>query len=178
MTLKVGIPIEALDEETREKLGIKLPPTVGQLGSSLVRVGNVLKALKGLSYEAALRVLWHAERLLVAQESPATQEGEPEPYLPTITWTLQVVSRVFDIDITLMKQHRRELEIVRARQVAMYILVMTNGYTYTEIGQALGKRTPATISHGFQQIAKQLDKDTNLKEKVGEILMRLTGEEH
>lgn len=153
----------------------ELPPTVGQLGSSLIRTGSVLRALNGLSYEDALKVLWHAERLIIAQQSPGTQEGEP--YVPTIPWTLQVVSIVFGIDITLMKEHRRETEIVQARQVAMYVLVMTNSYTYTEIGQALGKRNPSTIGHGFQQVAKKLQKNTYLKKKVAEIMLRLTGEE-
>lgn len=175
MTLKVGIPIEALDAETCEKLGIKLPPTVDQLGGSFITVGKVLQALKGLSYEDALRALWRAERVLVAQASPGIDEVEP---VPSISRTLQVVARVFDMDITLLKQRRRDEETARVRQVAMYVLVMTNSYTYTEIGQGLGKRTPATVLHGYQQIVKRLEKDTSLKRKVAEIMIRLTGEEH
>lgn len=178
MTVKVPIPIEALDEATREKLGIKLPPTVGELGSSLVTVGRVLQSLKGLSYEEALKVLWQVESLLVRQVHPGTQESTAEAYVPTIEWSLQVISRVFDMDIALLKQQCRKPEIVEFRQVAMYILVMTSGYTYKEIGQAIN-RTEATILWGFQKVARQIEsgKNVQLKEKVFEIWMKLYGKE-
>lgn len=148
--------------------------TIEQLGTSLITVGKVLQALKGLSYEEGLRTLWRAERLLITQASPGIDEVEP---VPSINRTLQVVSMVFDVDTTLLKQRSRYQETARARQVAMYVLVMTNGYTYTEIGQALGKRTPATVLYGYQQTVKRLGEDTILRRKVAEIMIRLTGKE-
>ena len=35
-------------------------------------------------------------------------------------------------------------------------------YTLGEIGEALGGRTPATVSYGFQKIAAQLGRDKQL----------------
>ena len=49
MAKRAEIPIEELSEETREKLGLQIAPTIDEVGAKLVVLGKVFKALKGLS---------------------------------------------------------------------------------------------------------------------------------
>lgn len=60
-----GINIDNLDEETREKIGIVLPPSISELGTNLIVLGKVFSALKGLSDEEALQVLRQAQMYLI-----------------------------------------------------------------------------------------------------------------
>ena len=63
----------------------------------------------------------------------------------------------------------RKQELVLARQTAMYILWQRTNCTLARIGKALGNRTPATVSWGYQRIAKQIDYKPELKEKLERI---------
>ncbi len=171
-----SIHIEELTEGTREKLGIKLPPPINQVANSLIALGRVFRALRGLPDEEALRVLHQAQRYILKRSTPEIEEEKPGSYVPPVGWTIQVVARSFSLTPADLKQRSREVEVVQARHVAMYVLSMTDKYTLGQIGQALGGRSPATVSHGFQRVAERLADDRYLREKVSEICTILTGE--
>ena len=171
-----SIHVEELSEETREKLGINLPPPINQVGDSLITLGHVFRALRGLSDAEALGVLQQAQRYILKRSHPEIEVEKPGAYVPPVGWTIQVVARAFRLTPADLKQRSREVEVVLARQVAMYVLSMTDKYTLEQIGQALGGRSPATVSHGFQRVADQLAKDEYLRGKVSQISTILTGE--
>lgn len=162
-----SIHVEELTEETREKLGIRLPPPIKQVGDSLITLGRVFRALKGLSDEESLRVLQQAQLYILKRTIP--EEAKPGFHVQPMGWTIQVVAQVFNLSPADLKQRRREVEVVQARQAAMYVLSMMNIYTLGEIGQALGGRSPATISHGFQRVAERLTVDRSLRDTISEI---------
>jgi len=170
-----SIHVEELKEETREKLGIRLPPPINQVGDSLITLGRVFRALRGLSDEEALGVLQQAQRFILKRSIPEIEEEKPGSYVPPVGWTIQVVARSFSLTPADLKQRSREVGVVQARHVAMYVLSMTDKYTLGQIGQALGGRSPATVSHGFQRVAEQLTNDEYLRGKVVEIRTILTG---
>lgn len=75
-----------------------------------------------------------------------------------------------------LKQRKREVGIAEARQVAMYLLCMTSKYTLTYIGQQIGGRSPATVSHAFQKIAGKINNDPALKRKVDDAWTLIKGD--
>lgn len=170
-----GINIDELTKETIEKLGIKRPPPIGQVAVSLIALGRVFSAIKGLPDEEALRVLQRAQIFILKRIFPEIEEDQ-EPYVPPIGWTIQVVARAFNLTEDDLKQRGRKVEVVAARQVAMYLLRMLGNYTLLEVGAGLGGLSPATVSHGFQRVAKRLGTDQSLSESVKEIYAVLTGE--
>lgn len=180
------IPIEELDEDTRLRLGLPIAsPPIGEVGDKLITLGKVLRVLKGLSDQDALSTLLTAERYIY-EHSESTLGGystlvEEEPtttYVPPMGWTIHIVAKSFSFKPADLKQRERSAEVALARQVAMYLLWSTEEYSLTQIGQALGGRTPATISHGFQRVAKQISRDPVLRNKVSEIQTVLsTGKE-
>ncbi|MBA7607526.1 Chromosomal replication initiator protein DnaA [subsurface metagenome] len=171
----MAINIEDLTEETMEKLGIRLPPPINQVADSLIALGRVFRALKDLPDEEALQVLQQAQLYILKRSIPEIEEEKPGSYAPPVGWTIQVVARSFRLTPADLKQRNREVGVVQARQVAMYVLSMTDKYTLKQIGQALGGRSPATVSHGFQRVAGQLTNDEHLRGKVSEICTILTG---
>lgn len=57
----------------------------------------------------------------------------------------------------------------------MYVLAMTNKYSFTYIGQAIGGRSPATATHAFARIGNRVTTDPDLKNKVVEIQSLIGG---
>jgi chromosomal replication initiation ATPase DnaA len=174
-----GIPVDELDEDTRLRIGFKPKPSLKEVGDRLIVLGKVFRVLKGLTDEDALAVLQQAQISILKQsvDQVISQPGEDgqndDDYVPPIGWTIQVVSMVFNLEIDDLKRRKRSAEISLARQAAMYTLYMMKKYTLTEIGQALGGRSPATVSHGFHRIAGKLNGDSNLRDKISEIHSRL-----
>lgn len=73
----------------------------------------------------------------------------------------------YDIKETLIKGPRRDQYLVRARQVAMYMLKNDLRLSYVEIGNILGGRDHTTIMHGVGKIEKLLVNKTFSEEILG-----------
>lgn len=99
-----SIPIEELNKETMEKLGINLPPSFGEVGSNLRVLGKVFNAIKDLNDDEALRVLQQVQMYIISRKNAPDIEsvqlpgdGVPESYAPPIDWTLQVVAKIYKL---------------------------------------------------------------------------------
>lgn len=177
----MSMPAEEFDQETLRKLGIKLPPALSEVGASLLVLGRVFNALKGLEDDDALQVLQQAQMYIISRKNVPNIEsvqlpGDSMPdYAPPIDWTLQVVAKIYKLKPKELKQRKRYAQLVEARQVAMYVLCRTNKYSFTYIGQAIGGRSPATVSHAFSKISYKVKEDQGLGEKVEEIRKLIRG---
>lgn len=106
---------------------------------------------------------------------------EAMPYstaAPSADRVIEVVARAFNLPPGELKKPSqvgrvREPDVIEARWTAMYVLWRTDGHTLAKIGEALGGRTPAAVSHGFQMIAGRLTFDDYLQSKLAEIRERL-----
>ena len=83
------------------------------------------------------------------------------------TEELAAVANAFDLNVGDLLVRTRNVVIVEARQAAMYILWnLEEPYSLTEIGDALGGRTAATVSHGYRQTAERLRTDGKLRDRI------------
>ena len=173
-----SIDIEDLDEETRQKLGLDmvLPPELGDMGRGLVILGKLLNVLKDLSDKEASEALRNAQLYVLSRkhapeirELQIMQQRPAQVYTPSMDHILSVVAQVMECTVTELKNRDRSEPLVSTRQVAMYILWMTNTFTLAAIGRALGNRSPATVSHAYGRIGAQLTSDPKLKSKVVQI---------
>lgn len=76
----------------------------------------------------------------------------------------------FSVSPTEIIGRSRNKGIVKARQVAMYLLRQTKPITLEAIGKLTGGRSPATVTYAYQKIAKQLVNDWKLMKKITEIM--------
>jgi len=178
--MRRGIPVEELNEETARRLGINVPPSFGDVGSNLAEVlyciqvlGKVFKAIKDLNDEEALRVLQQVQMYIISRKNAPDIEimrlppdSVPESYAPPIDWTLQVVANLYCLKPEKLKQRNRQGPVAEARQVAMYVLYKSNQYSLAHIGQEIGGRSAATVSHAFTRIGNRVTEDPDLKEVV------------
>lgn len=87
----------------------------------------------------------------------------------------QIVASYYNIKSEEIKSKKRTQEITYPRQVAMYLCRNLTDLSLPKIGEAFGGRDHTTILHGYEKIAKDLEKDDNLKKAIHDLEIRITG---
>jgi len=78
----------------------------------------------------------------------------------------RVVSEFYDINQDDLVIKGRKKEIVRPRQVAIYLMRSELNYSYPGIGEKLGGRDHTTAMHAFEKIKKELEFNERLIEDI------------
>ena len=74
-----------------------------------------------------------------------------------------------------LRGKRRVKEIVRPRQIAMYLLRNLTELPLTQVGEVLGGRDHTTIMHGVEKIEKLLQENIQIREQVNVIKQQICG---
>jgi chromosomal replication initiator protein len=90
---------------------------------------------------------------------------------------LRTVADYFGIPPEELTSKKRDKKTALARHVAIYLLRDRYNCSLSEIGKELGGRNHATILHGYEKIASQVDTDPYLAEQITEIKERLAPQE-
>jgi len=86
---------------------------------------------------------------------------------------LKAVSDFYDIDQNDLILKNRKKEVVRPRQVAMYLLRKELDFSYPGIGEKLGGRDHTTAIHAYEKISKNILIDIKLNEEITQIKNQL-----
>lgn len=84
----------------------------------------------------------------------------------------RVVARQYNVSRVALLSSRRTAEIVRPRQVAMYLAKTLTLRSLPEIGRQFGSRDHTTVLHSVRKIEALVAKDTALSEEI-EVLKQL-----
>jgi chromosomal replication initiator protein len=82
---------------------------------------------------------------------------------------LKAVSSFYDITLDDLILKNRKKEVVRPRQIAMYLMRHELQFSYPGIGEKLGGRDHTTAIHAFEKISKNLLGDEKLSEEINQI---------
>ena len=82
---------------------------------------------------------------------------------------LQVVADYFNLAAEELISKKRDRKTTLARHVAIYIMREENNCSLSEIGKELGGRNHATILHGYEKIACELNIKPILSNQIAEI---------
>jgi len=82
---------------------------------------------------------------------------------------VKVISDYYSVDEPSIYEKTRRKEIVKARQVIMYILREDFNVSYPLIGQKLGGKDHTTVIHSYLKIKKDLKEDPQLIEELEQI---------
>lgn len=86
---------------------------------------------------------------------------------------VEKVAHFFKIEPASIYEKTRRKEVVKPRQLIMYILREDFSVSYPTIGQKLGGRDHTTVIHSCEKIKNELKKSTELEEEVSQIRMML-----
>jgi len=148
-----------MDSEAAMKAGLMMPTLQDCMGCHQVKGSHVaVHKLPKLDMEKALKDIAHP--------TPGIAEVNQQALLDT-------VASNFNLTTEDLIGRRRDSDVARARQVAMYILKKQNNCSLTEIGAILGGRSPSTVSHACEKIALDAKNNPILKRKVQHIQKKI-----
>ncbi len=86
---------------------------------------------------------------------------------------IKVVAEFYDLKEKDILLESRKKEIVRPRQIAMYLLRETLSNSYPFIGRKFGGKDHTTAIHAFEKVKKELEKNEVLEEEISLIKQRV-----
>lgn len=86
---------------------------------------------------------------------------------------LQAVVGEFRITLSELEGPRRTRRVVIPRQIAMYLLRDIAQLSFPQIGELLGGRDHTTAMHGAEKIARQLEHDAELRNRLEKVRLQL-----
>lgn len=95
------------------------------------------------------------------------------PERPKLTDILGATAAHFSLSISELLSERRTSDVVRPRQIAMYLAKRLTLRSLPQIGLRLGKRDHTTILHGVRKIEAKLKTDPEIVNAVDAIKRRL-----
>lgn len=79
---------------------------------------------------------------------------------------IKVVSGFYDVEPSDLIAKNRKQEVVKPRQIAMYLMRSELQYSYPGIGEKLGGRDHTTAIHAYEKISETLKHDDKLNEEL------------
>jgi chromosomal replication initiator protein len=90
-----------------------------------------------------------------------------------VTDVVEKIARYYEIDPSSIYEKTRRKEIVKPRQLIMYILREDFQVSYPAIGQKLGGRDHTTVIHSCEKIKHDLKGNSDLEEEIAQIRLLL-----
>lgn len=146
-----------------EFIALQIQENIRTLEGSLNRVIAYSKLLRTmLTPEMAARAL----KDIANGETPKSNPITPDLVIEAVVNSLQLTPAD-------LKGRKRDEATALARQIAMYLLRQETDYSLAEIGQVLGGRSPATVSHAYQKIAADINNSPSLSRSISQIKQRI-----
>lgn len=82
---------------------------------------------------------------------------------------VRIISDFYNIKEESIYEKTRHKEVIRPRQIIMYILREDFNISYPSIGQKLGGRDHTTVIHSCEKVKNDLKEDQNLADEVSQI---------
>jgi chromosomal replication initiator protein len=167
------------DLETRQAIlmfkcqerGITLPPDALEYIAD--RIDTNIRELEGALQRVVLEI--HATgklnpTLIDVKEALRSMIGEGRPTKKSsVQEWLEVVVEFYSIDTAGLLGPSRRQEVVRPRQILMYIMKYELGMTYPSIGREIGGRDHTTAMHSVEKIEKELKRSPDLFEEMQQL---------
>jgi len=86
---------------------------------------------------------------------------------------VKIVSDFYNIDEESIYNKTRRKEVVRPRQVLMYILREDFSISFPSIGEKLGGRDHTTVIHSYEKVKEEMKTDTILAQEINQVRLML-----
>jgi chromosomal replication initiator protein len=94
--------------------------------------------------------------------------------LVSVRDVIRKVAEFYDIEEDSIYEKTRRKEVVRPRQIIMYILREDFSVSFPSIGQKLGGRDHTTVIHSCEKVRNELKTNSNLLQEISQIRMLLS----
>ncbi|MDB5254093.1 MAG: dnaA [Parcubacteria group bacterium] len=174
------IDIPAPDEESRvaiitskaKQQGLVLPKeTVDYLAHSVS--GNI-RDLEGVVNTLFMHAQLKGREINITDVRNFVKNNAKPKRTVAIKDLVKIVSDFYDVEEGSIYEKTRRKEIIKPRQVIMYLLREDFNISYPTIGQKLGGRDHTTVIHSCEKVKEDLKTNTVLSDEIGQIRNLLT----
>ena len=95
-------------------------------------------------------------------------------FIPSPDTIIAEICKYYRIDEAAIRGQQRDRNIVRGRQVAMYLIRRMSNYSYKDIGKEFGDRDHTTVMHSIEQVEQRMKKDAVFAETVRDITTNIS----
>jgi chromosomal replication initiator protein len=164
---------EAIVAEKGRALGFEVPADVVQYVAR--KVESNIRELEGALNKIIALAGLHQRNLTIELAIQALTDQAIEERRKSITpeQIVDLITGYYAISRAEICGKGRRKDLVRPRQIAMYLIREEAGSSLVEIGGVLGGRDHSTVVHGIEKIERQLDTDQRLRNEVMDLRERL-----
>lgn len=144
-----GINLKRKDIQRPMPTIAKLMDVMGDIDASIMELQSQIQTLK------ARRAEYQSE--LFRRSRPTDQ-------------IKKLVAAYYNIKLTDMMSDRRNAEVVRPRQIAMYLIKEMTPMSYPKIGQIFGGRDHTTAMHAVKRVEQLMADDTKVRAEIAELV--------
>jgi len=169
------VDISAPDKESRlailkakaEQIGYSLSDEILEHLSSVID-GNIRELEGALNTIVCQSQLKNKDLSLAETKALLKNNLKPKRTIP-VPELVKVVSSFYNIEEESIYKKTRKKEVVKPRQLIMYILREDFSIPYPTIGQKMGGRDHTTVIHSYEKIKKELQGDSSLAQEIDQI---------
>lgn len=133
-------------------------------------VRDSIRDLEGvLASLLAYSTLTNREIDMALTEEVVGRIVEIQPQEIPIDEIIKTAAEFFHLEAKDIRSEKRSREVMMARHAAIYLAKQMTGHSLSEIGNALGGRTHATILHSLSQMNDQLQIDPVLRHRLSQM---------
>ncbi len=144
------------------------PPedTLNYLASSVE--GNI-RELEGMLNSVICQSQLKKRHLTLTEIKPIIKNtSRPKKFL-SVKEVVEIVCGFYNIEEDSLYQKTRKKEVLKPRQIVMFILREDFNISYPTIGQKLGGRDHTTVMHSCEKIKNELKEDMSLVQEIDQI---------
>lgn len=172
--MEAGVIVDISEPEYESRLAIlkskatekniDLPVKTLELISSMIQKN--IRELEGALNTVNIQSKYHNKELSEEEvKSILNKNLKPKQSL-SFGQVIKSVSVFYDIQEKSIFEHTRKTEIVRPRQVAMYLIREDLRGSYPFIGQKFGGMDHTTAIHAYEKVSSELKKNSKLEDEI------------
>jgi len=150
-----------------QEQNIDLSPEILEYVASIIR-GNI-RELEGCLNTIVCHLRLKNKPLSVSEVKNLLKNSIKPKKNVSIKEVVKTVSTYYNLEELLIYEKTRRKEIVKARQVVMYLLREDFNVSYPLIGQKLGGKDHTTVIHSYLKIKEDLKNDPQLLQELEQI---------
>jgi chromosomal replication initiator protein len=130
------------------------------------QVQSNIRELEGALNRVIAYVRLTGHTLTVESARAALADLVARPSTVSLNEVIQVVAQFYNLSIDDLISRGRVKELVKPRQVVMYLAREELQSTLPQIGEALGGRDHTTVMYGVEKITQEVEQDDNLRREI------------
>lgn len=169
------IDIPAPDHESRfailqakaEQIGMTLPQEI--LDFLATHIPGNIRELEGVLNTILCQAQLKNRELSLTEVKDLIKNSAKPKKLMSTKEVIKIVSDFYNIDEQSIYDKTRRKDIIRPRQVVMYLLREDFSISYPSIGQKIGGRDHTTVIHSCEKIKGELKVNSSLNQEINQL---------